>query len=282
MDVGRFRTLIHRAKATTEVAAEARWVREALNLWRGTALADVPSRSLRAEYVAALDESRMQALERWFELDLLARRGDRRGEGSALNNQPEVVEEIYGVTGGLEAHLVNRMPAGTKRPEQTAADLDRWALAHAAAEGREPSGSISARPVSGGMSRMDPLMELVGPLMNRSAAVHDEFMGPPPHLMAEIAERRALLWERAATDGGIGGRPVRDARKNAAEERERAADYRAKDAHLKAAAEVQTPDEHTAEHARRWPHEIWGPYRLFPDLATTRDWCAHCNIWISR
>ncbi|MGI5285619.1 hypothetical protein ACQEVF_20105 [Nonomuraea polychroma] len=41
-----------------------------------------------------------------------------------------------------------------------------------------------------------------------------------------------------------------------------------------------TPAQHAAEHERRWPKEIYGPYRVFPDLATARDWCAHCNVWI--
>ncbi|MEV0149962.1 MULTISPECIES: hypothetical protein [unclassified Nonomuraea] len=193
-------------------------------------------------------------------------------EWDAAIKRPEVVSEMYGITGRLETYVDNRMPAGTASPQETAARLDRWAIAHAAADGRD----IDDRPVSGRMVRMDPLTELMT-LTDRSAAIREEFMAPPPHLMAEIQEREAVLWERIAA---AGGRSARDATKHAAQARERAATYRAQDAHLKAIADTQTPAGHAAEHAQRWPKEIWGPYRLFPDLASARDWCAHCNVWI--
>ncbi|MFI7455756.1 hypothetical protein ACIBQX_50445 [Nonomuraea sp. NPDC049714] len=59
--------------------------------------------------------------------------------------------------------------------------------------------------------------------------------------MAEISEREAVLWDRIAA----GPHPTRDAKKHAAKARETAATY-----------------------------------RVFPELATARDWCAHCNVWI--
>ncbi|MDX3101682.1 hypothetical protein [Nonomuraea angiospora] len=71
---------------------------------------------------------------------------------------------------------------------------------------------------------------------------------------------------------------IRDAKKHAAA-REKAATYRAQDAHAKSIADTQSPDQHASEHERRWPKEIYGPYPL-PGLATARDWCAHCNVWI--
>lgn len=183
--------------------------------------------------------------------------------------RPIVTDEIYGITGGLETRTYNRMPAGTSTPDETAAYLDKWALAHARADGRD----VGERPVSGGLARMAPLVELMslstGPLF-------EEFVSPPPHLMAEISEREAVLWERIAA----GPHPSRDAKKHAAAARQKAATYRAQDAHAKSIAETQTPAQHTSEHERRWPKKIWGPYRTFPDLATARDWCAHCNVWI--
>ncbi|MFI6740916.1 hypothetical protein ACIBI9_49040 [Nonomuraea sp. NPDC050451] len=94
--------------------------------------------------------------------------------------------------------------------------------------------------------------------------------------MAEIREREAVLWERIAA----GPHANRDAKKYAAKARETAATYRAQDAHAKSIADTQTPAQHASEHERRWPKEIYGPYRVFPDLATARDWCAHCNVWI--
>jgi hypothetical protein len=122
---------------------------------------------------------------------------------------------------------------------------------------------------------MAPLVELMT-LTDRSSALREEFLAPPPHLMAEIREREAVLWERIAA----GPHPHRDAKKYAAEAREKAAAYRTQDAHAKSIAETQTPDQHAVEHERRWPKEIYGPYRTFPDLATASDWCAPCNVWI--
>lgn len=189
-------------------------------------------------------------------------------EWEAAVKRPIVTDEIYGIT-GLEMRTYNRMPAGTSTPEETAVYLDKWALAHAQADGRD----VGERPVSGGLARMAPLVELMslttGPLF-------EEFVSPPPHLMAEISERQAVLWERIAA----GPHATRDAKKTADAVRKQAATYRAKDAHTKSIADTQTPDQHAAEHERRWPKEIYGPYRTFPDLATARDWCAHCNVWI--
>ncbi|WP_155127438.1 hypothetical protein [[Actinomadura] parvosata] len=193
-------------------------------------------------------------------------------EWEAAVKRPIVTDEIYGI-GGLQTRTYNRMPAGTATPDETAAYLDKWAIAHAQADGRD----IEERPVSGGLVRMDALTELLT-LHNRTAAVLDEFAAPPPHLLAEIYEREAVLLDRVAAGGS--GRSARDAKKRAAEARERAATHRAQDAHTKSIAETQTPDQHAIEHERRWPKEIWGPYRVFPDLATARDWCAHCNVWI--
>uniref|UniRef100_UPI003F4948FD hypothetical protein n=1 Tax=Nonomuraea sp. CA-252377 TaxID=3240003 RepID=UPI003F4948FD len=166
--------------------------------------------------------------------------------------RPVVVDEIYGLSGGMEARTYNRMPAGTSTPDETAAYLDRWALAHA--DGRD----VGERPVSGGLARMSPLVEVMT-LTDRSRALREEFLAPPPYLMAEIREREAVLWERIAA----GQHPHRDAKRYAAEAREKAAAYRAQDAHAKSIAETQAPDQHASEHARRWPKEIYGPYRTF-------------------
>jgi hypothetical protein len=140
-------------------------------------------------------------------------------EWEAAVKRPIVTDEMYGI-GGLETRTYNRMPAGTATPDETAAYLDTWALAHAWADGRD----VGERPVSGGLARMAPLVELMslstGPLL-------EEFVSPPPHLMAEISERQAVLWERIVA----GPHRTRDAKKHAAAAREKAATYRAQDAH---------------------------------------------------
>ncbi|MFI7455440.1 hypothetical protein ACIBQX_48835 [Nonomuraea sp. NPDC049714] len=63
------------------------------------------------------------------------------------------------------------MPAGTSTPDETAAYLDKWALAHAQADGRD----VGERPVSGGLARMSPLIELMT-LTDRSSALREEFL----------------------------------------------------------------------------------------------------------
>jgi hypothetical protein len=78
-------------------------------------------------------------------------------EWEAAVKRPIVTDEIYGITGGLETRTYNRMPAGTSTPDETAAYLDKWAAAHAQADGRD----VGERPVSGGLARMTPLVELM-------------------------------------------------------------------------------------------------------------------------
>ncbi|MFC4117366.1 hypothetical protein [Nonomuraea zeae] len=96
--------------------------------------------------------------------------------------RPIVTDEMYGISGGLETRTYNRMPAGTATPDETAAYLDKWALAHAQADGRD----VGERPVSGGRARMTPLVEMMS---LSSGPLFDEFASPPPHLLAEISQR---------------------------------------------------------------------------------------------
>ncbi|MBE1589322.1 BTAD domain-containing putative transcriptional regulator [Nonomuraea angiospora] len=72
VDVSRFHGLVRSAQRATEARAEAALLRDALDLWRGPALADVPSESLHREYAGRLTEDRVQSLERSFDLDLQA------------------------------------------------------------------------------------------------------------------------------------------------------------------------------------------------------------------
>ncbi|MBP2473777.1 DNA-binding SARP family transcriptional activator [Crossiella equi] len=69
VDVHRFRRLVR--EAGQPGAAERNLLHEALALWRGTALLDVPSAALR-EHAAALAAERVRALERRVALDLAA------------------------------------------------------------------------------------------------------------------------------------------------------------------------------------------------------------------
>jgi DNA-binding SARP family transcriptional activator len=66
LDASRFETLTQEAGAAVRAcrwAQAARTAAEALGLWRGTPLADVPSQTLRDQWVPHLEQLRMQALE---------------------------------------------------------------------------------------------------------------------------------------------------------------------------------------------------------------------------
>src|SRR5215207_7094966 len=71
LDLHRFDELVARARsAGGDVAVAAGSFREALALWRGPALADVASETLRRTVAVALDESRFSVLEERLEIDL--------------------------------------------------------------------------------------------------------------------------------------------------------------------------------------------------------------------
>lgn len=69
LDLCSFRAIVEKA-ARLDSAAANRALRKALSLWRGRALAGVPSESLRRDYLPQLEEERLQTLERRIELDL--------------------------------------------------------------------------------------------------------------------------------------------------------------------------------------------------------------------
>lgn len=75
LDLTQFRDLVRRAGHAARAAspagpAEVTLLQEALALWRGPALTDIPAESLRHDHAVRLGEERLQALERWLELAL--------------------------------------------------------------------------------------------------------------------------------------------------------------------------------------------------------------------
>ncbi|WP_181019804.1 AfsR/SARP family transcriptional regulator [Nonomuraea typhae] len=77
VDVTRFHALVRRAGRAPGKDEEEALLQEALGLWRGPALADVPSAALHRDHAARLGEERLQALERWLQLGLEAGRHER-------------------------------------------------------------------------------------------------------------------------------------------------------------------------------------------------------------
>lgn len=87
LDLSVFRAMTAEA-ARLDPAAARTQLRSALALWRGPALADIPSESLRRDEVPRLAEERLLALERRVELDLeLGCHGEVVGELASLTAQ---------------------------------------------------------------------------------------------------------------------------------------------------------------------------------------------------
>lgn len=83
LDLIRFDDLLRRARRADGVGHEAALLAEALGLWRGPALANVPSDALHRDEVPALTERRLRALERRIDLDL------------AVGEHDELVAELH-------------------------------------------------------------------------------------------------------------------------------------------------------------------------------------------
>ncbi|WP_180268682.1 AfsR/SARP family transcriptional regulator [Streptomyces sp. Ru87] len=81
VDLHHFRQLSAEAGRTGDAGEERALLRRALGLWRGEALCDVDSDTLRREVAAVIDEEYVQAAQRLIELDL---RGGNHDEAIAL------------------------------------------------------------------------------------------------------------------------------------------------------------------------------------------------------
>jgi DNA-binding SARP family transcriptional activator/tetratricopeptide (TPR) repeat protein len=99
-DVHRFEALVARARqafADGDDECGAGLLRQALELWRGPALADVGSDQLRRTEGARLDEARLHAIEDRIEADLrLGRHGGLVGELMALTAEHPLREGLVG------------------------------------------------------------------------------------------------------------------------------------------------------------------------------------------
>ena len=100
VDLGRFRARIAAADAAREQSlprVEARELRAALAIWRGTPLSDVPSELLHVQEVQRLTEERLSALERLMDVELaLGRHAEVIGELYALTEENRLRERFWG------------------------------------------------------------------------------------------------------------------------------------------------------------------------------------------
>ena len=109
-----FRTLCREAGAA---ARERRWtpalesLTQALGLWRGTPLADVPSESLRGQFVPRAEQSRLQALEDRIEAEL------RLGRCEQVVPRVRDLAVAYPLRERFHAQLIAALAAGGRRAE---------------------------------------------------------------------------------------------------------------------------------------------------------------------
>ncbi|MFB9908899.1 AfsR/SARP family transcriptional regulator [Allokutzneria oryzae] len=96
VDLLRFRELVRRAKSTSR-GTRSRLLGEALSLWRGPVLADVPSASLRANEITRVNAELLDAVEQRIDADLeLGRHRELVGELRALTGDHPFRERFWG------------------------------------------------------------------------------------------------------------------------------------------------------------------------------------------
>lgn len=70
LDLARFRSAVRHAAGSVELAEQSNSLRQALDEWRGHPLADVPSPRMQTEDIPLLEEERLAALKRLFDVEL--------------------------------------------------------------------------------------------------------------------------------------------------------------------------------------------------------------------
>ena len=98
VDAQRFRELTARAMATTDLAARAALLAEAVGLWRGPALADFTDEPFAVAAATRLEEERLAALEEWAQARLdLGEHGRMLGELTDLVERFPLRERLRGL-----------------------------------------------------------------------------------------------------------------------------------------------------------------------------------------
>ncbi len=183
VDVFRFRDLVAHAGSAESEVPKARLLRQALALWRGPALSDVPSRTLRETAGVALDNERQQTLEARFAAELtLDRAGDLVAELRVLTAEQPLNETFWAqlmlalVRGDRQAEALQvfREASGAlaellgTRPGQALCDLHQRILVGDIDLPRAPARSAPPPSVIPSQLPLD-IVDFVG----RAALVHD-------------------------------------------------------------------------------------------------------------
>jgi DNA-binding SARP family transcriptional activator len=219
LDLLRFEALVEEARqAAPELAAQC--LREALDLWRGPALADLAHESFAQAEIPRLEELRLEALERRFEADLaIGRPAEIVGEVQALvlehplRERPRAVlmQALYGSGRQVEALEVYRE---TRRllvdelgiePSPALHELEQAILRHdpalTAHDLRAAPRQRAIMVVAADPGRLDGLLAIAEPLARRPArevilALLLRDNGELAASSAALSERRHALAQR--------------------------------------------------------------------------------------
>jgi DNA-binding SARP family transcriptional activator/tetratricopeptide (TPR) repeat protein len=115
VDVHRFNLMVAEGAGIGDPAAASAAMHEALALWRGDALMDVPSPSLHRQFVPLLAEGRLTAVERQVEADL------RLGRHDALVGQLQSLTSRYPLRERFWAQLMYALDGAGRQAEALAA-----------------------------------------------------------------------------------------------------------------------------------------------------------------
>ncbi|MEV0384677.1 BTAD domain-containing putative transcriptional regulator [Nonomuraea sp. NPDC050643] len=147
VDVARFERMVAVARSARDAERAVRILGEALDLWRGPALADVAGEDFFAPVVARLTESRLTALEDRAEAELglgseagPGRGGEQVAELTALVAAHPLRERLVGA--------LMRALAAAGRPAEALGVYERTRTALADALGADPSPKLSALHVA--------------------------------------------------------------------------------------------------------------------------------------
>jgi DNA-binding SARP family transcriptional activator len=100
VDLTRFRQLVATARATTDAGQRGAGMREALDLWRGTPLADFEFEPFAQPEIARLEEERLAAIEERIDADLEA------GRHTEIVGEVEALVDRHPSRERLRAHLM--------------------------------------------------------------------------------------------------------------------------------------------------------------------------------
>jgi len=212
LDLLRFETLVEEARqAAPELAAQR--LREALDLWRGPALADLAHESFAQTETHRLEELRLGALERRFEADLaLGRYAELVGEVQVLVREHPLRERLravlmqalYGSGRQVEALEIYRE---TRRllvdelgiePSSALQELEQAVLRHdPALTSQEAPAAPRQRAimvVASDSKRLDDLLAIAEPLARRPA--REIILARLMRGAAELSATNAALSER--------------------------------------------------------------------------------------